>query len=100
MPFNQFTRPIYLKNTRIDCGYGNLANKIMKRHAEKVHKQEKLQITFVITIFIQCHNQGQTTYSDYQYNDRYDQKFCLDFSTPKISQEDISIRLSVGNIKS
>jgi hypothetical protein len=33
---------------------------------------------------------------------RYDKirSFCLDFSTPKISQEDISIRLSVGNIKS
>ena len=69
MPFNEFTRPKYLKNTRIDCGYRNLSNKILKRHAEKVHKKEKLQIAFVVAIMFQMsQSQGQTTYSDYQCN--------------------------------
>ena len=39
---------IFEKHTRIDCVYRNLSNKILKRHAEKVHKKEKLQITLSI----------------------------------------------------
>ena len=54
MPFNQFTRPIYLKNTRID----RVSNKILERHAEKVNKKEKLHITFVVTILIQMSQSG------------------------------------------
>ena len=49
---------IFEKHTRIDCVYRNLSNKILKKHAEKVHKKEKLQITFVVAIVIQMSQSG------------------------------------------
>ena len=67
--------------------YRNHSNKNLKRHIEKAHKKEKLQNTFVVpNVIIFC--------TDFIWS------FCLDFSTPKISQEDILNRLWVGNIKS
>ena len=43
---------------RIDCGYRTPSNEILKRHAEKVHKKEKLQITFVVSSVIQKSKSG------------------------------------------
>ena len=59
MPFNEFTRPKYLRNTHaLIVAKEAVSKKIMKRHAEKVRKKEKLQITFVVAIVIQMSQSG------------------------------------------
>ena len=49
----------HFKNSRaIDCGYRSPSNNNLKKHAEKVHKKEKLQNTLVVASVIQKSNSG------------------------------------------
>ena len=59
MPLNEFTGQERLKNTDAnDCGQRTPSNENLKKHVEKVHKKEKLQITFVVPSVIQKSKSG------------------------------------------
>ena len=76
--------PVFEKHLH-DCGYRNPSKKSLNNHIEKVHRKEKLKICPL------CDIEAITDLIC---------SFCLDFSTPKISQDDILNRHWVENIKS